>query len=150
MLYYIMSFSDADADFQRLIETNQTGVARRQAFQQLANAVAQERNARIEQRRQVMMDYIDYIPRNQTQPTNVPNETPEQTMRINAREQRGGGDMYEVDIANRLRERENQKIVQMNNYQRRMLDLVHYNRHLFVNLPPPSVGATITPPPLPF
>jgi len=52
-----MSFSDADADFQRLIETNQTGVARRQAFQQLANAVAQERNARIEQRRQVMMDY---------------------------------------------------------------------------------------------
>jgi|DEB0MinimDraft_6_1074348.scaffolds.fasta_scaffold53283_1 hypothetical protein len=145
-----MSFSDADADFQRLIETNQTGVARRQAFQQLANAVAQERNARIEQRRQIMMDYIDYIPRNQTQPTNVPNETPEQTMRINAREQRGGGDMYEVDIANRLRERENQKIVQMNNYKRRMLDLVHYNRHLFYNLPPPSVGATLAPPPLPF
>jgi len=151
-----MSFSDADADFQRLIETNHTNQGRLQAYQQLKYDVKEERNRRIQARNEIMRDYGRYIPLVNNQPSSVQGEPPLITMMANAEEQadtdeeESGGDYIEVDTANRLRERASQSMIEISNYRRRMLDLVNYNKHLFVNLTPPAVPATIAPPPLPF
>jgi len=142
-----LGLSDPRQEIMSIVRQHHLKKDRGLAYNQLRTRLEREKNEQYRNRYTVMRPYYQtVIPISRDQNTSEPGETPYETMVNNAEEQglsddpesdeeMGGGDIFEVDDANRLRERLDAKIQELEDYMERLQELKSENRHLFFNIP---------------